>query len=531
MANAVVPIIKGIDYQARNFWLHATRLFSSHSKVSRVGFESEKPKGFDDVTVHYSTSILDERGNPFNADFYQYKYHVDYSGSVNWQALMDPAFIGADSFSFLKKLREVQREFAPDGSGCCFHLVTPWIIDPADPLSKLIGTDGGEIRIDVLSQGKTGRSVMGKIRKAWREHLSLDSDEELIRVLMPLRIHANGRHFAELHDQLNDKLMNAGLRPVEEGTIANAYDDLIRKLRGKGISEFGRDDLLSYVSQAGLWVGNSGHDSRKKAVQLGARSFLRWAEHMEDETDHMICLLPYFDNRAIRESRMWSEAVYPTIEKFVSEKCRGGGQFHLLLDAHSTIAYAAGYCLDQKSGVDVSPVQRTRSGKRVWTSSRSIAPNGKKEWAFREIRHSTSGYDVALALSVTHDIEGDVRQFVEKTLPSVGRILSGRIGDAVSDSSIRDGTHALRLAQELSQFLKTDRTDAEKQGVLHIFAAAPNGLMFYLGQLARSFGRCALYEYDFEKNALGAYQPSLTFPPAPTSQVTSVKENNFMQGG
>jgi hypothetical protein len=81
---------------------------------------------------------------------------------------------------------------------------------------------------------------------------------------------------------------------------------------------------------------------------------------------------------------------------------------------------------------------------------------------------------------------------------------------------VKDGAHTKLLASQLAAYIKTDRIGKERQGKLHIFAAAPNALIFFLGQLARSFGACTLYEYDFETNALGAYQPSLSFPPAPS---------------
>ena len=47
--------------------------------------------------------------------------------------------------------------------------------------------------------------------------------------------------------------------------------------------------------------------------------------------------------------------------------------------------------------------------------------------------------------------------------------------------------------------------------------AAPNGFMFFLGQLARGFGKTSLYEYDFELNAPGAYTPALTLPHKPNN--------------
>jgi hypothetical protein len=64
--------------------------------------------------------------------------------------------------------------------------------------------------------------------------------------------------------------------------------------------------------------------------------------------------------------------------------------------------------------------------------------------------------------------------------------------------------------------VKTLRTNDERQAPLHIFAAAPVGFAFLLGQLARGFGRHQLYEFDFEANTPDGYSPSLLFPPLKT---------------
>ena len=47
-------------------------------------------------------------------------------------------------------------------------------------LGQLVGGHSS-LRLQVLSEGKTDNSEMGRVRKCWREHLGLGSDEELLR--------------------------------------------------------------------------------------------------------------------------------------------------------------------------------------------------------------------------------------------------------------------------------------------------------------------------------------------------------------
>lgn len=512
MSNAAIPRMQGDDYQARFFWLQACRLFEEHSKVVRVGYELDVIKSFDDVVVSYAVPIPDERGDLIQAEYYQVKFHVSLAGAFTWEALVTPEFIGASSVSFLQRLHMAQQMTASAGQTSRFHMLAPWTVHPDDPLASLVSNQGGEIRLQVLFDGTGSRSAMGRIRSAWKTHLGLRSDKELERLLRPLRIHANKWDLDSLRDRLNDKLRLAGLSPVEAGCQVHPYDDLIRKVHATGQKEFTSDQIREICEREGLWRGILAQE--KQAVQVGIRSFMRWAEHMEDETDYMLCLVRHFDNRNIREPMLWQEAVFPELESFLSKTLRRQQSYNLHLDTHTSIAFAIGYCLDPKSGIDVAPLQRTQSGSSLWQPLPGSAVQ-LPTWSLEEIVCASGGSDVALAIGVTHDVLNDVQIYVSNSLPSVRRILSCKIRPYPSSSAVRDGTHALSLAQELVSIVRQNRSTEERKSALHVFAAAPNGVVFFLGQLARSLGECVIYEYQFDRSIPGQYQPSLKFPPQP----------------
>ena len=124
----------------------------------------------------------------------------------------------------------------------------------------------------------------------------------------------------------------------------------------------------------------------------------------------------------------------------------------------------------------------------------------------------SDGFDIAVSLGVANDIRADVRMYVMQALPAVHRIIQLTLPTGVGNQTVLDGTHAHRLACHFASILKTHRTAQERLACLHLFTAAPNALVFFVGQLARSFGTCVLYEYDLESNRPGAYEPTLTFP-------------------
>jgi hypothetical protein len=507
MVRAIAARIQGDDYQARWFWIQACRLFTPLTKVVKVAYEFHGVKSFDDVVVYYE-GRMDDEGNSLLAEYYQVKFHVTSAGAFTWQGMMDPGFINASSISILQRLKNAQQQFAPYGMEAHFILYSPWQIHPDDPLAQIHSVADGRLDWERLARGGN-RSKMGKIRTAWREYLKLDSDEELRIVLRPLRI-LPGKTLIELNEKLNDKLYQAGLKPVEEGQLIHPYDDLARRLIQSGKTEFIRSDIEAICKRENLWMEPP--ISRPNAYQVGIRSFLRWAENLEDETDVMLDLLRWFDGRNIKSPELWQEQIYPAVQNFLAT-LSPNQTCHLHLHAHLSIAFAAGYCLNSKSGIDVAVVQSTRSGRIIWHPNANPNQDAYPTWIFTEELLAEGGSDIAIAIAITHDISTDVKFYLAQTQLPIRRIISATLPGRPNPQAILDGDHAKLLADQLSNYLRVNRTLTERQSQLHIFAAAPNGLVFFIGQVARSFGTTAFYEYDFDTNMPGAYQPSLAFPP------------------
>jgi SMODS-associated and fused to various effectors sensor domain len=231
---------------------------------------------------------------------------------------------------------------------------------------------------------------------------------------------------------------------------------------------------------------------------------------MEEDTALLLSLDDLFDEREINEPNSWNDAIPPRLEEFV-ETLERGVSYELRLDAHSSVAFAAGRCLNPKRGIEIGTVQRVLGREVLWKpglDTATVRPDAV--WKIEsKVLHEDSK-DVALVLNVSQDAAADVMSFVLKR-PEIHRVLILSVLPAIGSTAIKDGNHCLQLAQAVSTILKL-RSGPEREGVLHIFPAAPNGLMFLLGQLSQGFGKTMLYEYDFDSNALGAYKPSIRFP-------------------
>lgn len=505
LSNAVIPRLQGDDYQACYFWLRACDIFYDHTRVTKVAYEHDEIKSFDDVVLFYDPPIGDRSGGKIHAEYFQVKFHATQSDVITCENLMDPKFINAESVSFLEKLRNAQTLSKEQGRRCLFYMVTNWIVSPNDVLSELISNNEGEIRLDKLFIGGP-RSKMGKLRTAWCKHLGLQNTEELREVLRPLRIIAGYKVVGELQRELNRALLYAGLKPVENGSLINPYVSLIKTLLLNGRKEFTRDELLQICKEENLWIGQSAKTQISKVI--GIRSFYRWAEKMENETEAMLCLLKYFDGRYVKADVSWDKDVIPELEQFLTGEICSGEKVDIHIDAHASIAFAAGYCLDPKSGVDVAPVQRN-NGREVWRPNRMKNIDDYPGWKSDIIIRNNTALDMAVALSVRHDIVEEVEAYLTTAGLPVREIISCYPHAGSGAASIADGTHAYLLADKTVNLLKKQML-MKKNGRLHIFVAAPNAFCFFLGQLSRGLGRVTFYEYDFDNEK--TYSPAISLP-------------------
>lgn len=509
MTRAIVARRNGDDYQALFFWREAGRLFHPFSKVEKVGYEHSSVKSFDDVVKFYSTPVLDRYGDNINADYFQLKFHVDYDDFFTYENLTVPAFIGATSQSLLQKLLNAQRSFAPDGTGSRFHIVSSRQLHPENKLRNLISTYEGEIRLIELFSPTNYKTI----RQYWCDNLGICNEEELKLILRPLRIWAGSESFERLKASTNQSLMAAGLKPIDDDSRVSQYISLIQRLHSEDKTIFTREELQDVAVKEKLWVGQKSVND--EASYLGLRSFMPRAEQMENMTEKMLCLVKYFDNRVIREQKLWQEKIYPEIKAFFAKSTDSTKHYRLYLDTHNSIAFAAGYEMPSKTGIKIYPMQSTRAGREPWEPDFS-APNSTEQlWNVNTIpmNESSAASDVALAISISRDVTQDVELYVHENLLSVRKIIDCKVKPIPGQTAISDANHGFQLVEQLIN-IASSRNINERRARLHIFAAAPNSILFWLGQAARGLGLITIYEFDFDNMTPGGYLPAIELPAA-----------------
>ncbi|MCW2395731.1 MULTISPECIES: SAVED domain-containing protein [unclassified Sphingobium] len=500
MTEAVTVRRDGDTFQARMFWQRAARLLIPEAAVRRVAFETG-PKSFDDIWVEYfpGRGQLDHQGLALLREHIQCKWHVA-PGSFGYAQLIDPEFINANARSLLQRAYTAREAAGEQAAGTRFKLLTNWSVDRNDPLKSLIGMRSGAIRANRLFDGTTDRSQVGGVRKLWRDHLGLD-DEALQAFATSLAFGQAGDSLDDLRDQLDLIFFMAGMRRFPASESAFPYDDLIFQWMAQGRLEFDRESLQDALRRERLLAG-----SQPAPFVFGVKSFEHALDPLELRCTKVLDLTPVFDDRFIHDEADWATTLYPRLAEFLRQAATDGDRLRLALDAHATLAFAAGTVLDIKCGRIIELEQRSPN-RQVWAADDS---EPTADWPTLEttVRELGPGADIAVAAGITHDIANDVETYVTANLPQVGRLLVCGTSRGPGHNAIRSGRHASDLAAAVVTAFRAGTPSPRA----HLFLAAPNSFSFFLGQRRPQLSNVTLYEFDFEGGRDRSYRPSLSLP-------------------
>ena len=499
MTTAITARQDGDRFQARLFWLKAVELLDPETAIIKVGFETG-PKAFDDIFIEYQPGRgpKDQFGVPTVLEHTQVKWHAS-GGQYGYAELVDPEFINAASVSLLQRAHNARQDFAQD-EGVMLRFVSSWRAKEGDALQELIKRRDWTLRLDRLLEGGD-RAKFGKVRKCWREHLGID-DEELTKVARLLRLTETIDSLDRQRELLDSAFRNAGLRRVPTHESSFIYDDLAFQLMAQGRQVFDRRSFREMCGSEGLL-----ESARARSYSIGIKSFVHAFDTLEDRCSTVLDLTGDFDGRFIHMEEAWTNILFPKLRAFLVDAAATSRRIRLALDAHLSLAFAAGSVLNLKSGRTVELEQRTPA-ITIWAPD---DPKLEGEWPTLEVKSVTLNEgkpDVAVALSITHAIEGAVINYINKHLSDVGTLLVCSLAGGGGRSAVRNGRHADEIADAASKAIYEEANGAQ----CHLFIAAPNAVSFFLGQRQMRVGPVTLYEHDFEGARDRSYRSSLKLP-------------------
>ena len=312
-------------------------------------------------------------------------------------------------------------------------------------------------------------------------------DNKRIRfVILPFEIEVLEKIVRDsLHQYISDSNQMMTFDQIRFIASATVNDQMISSTHGKGID---RKDFDEEMEKRILLVADK---YSPKRISIGVKSFTRGAENLEEDTESCLSFINKFDGRNIKGEYDWNKDIYRNLEEFLLTNTRR--------------------ILDSKSGINVFPIQKSSTNGTVLWDVKLPSKRNYTNWDISHEKFNENQYDSALVLNVTRNIYDDVVKFIKENNLSIGRIINCTPSDVgATNFSIEDGTHATALANSVYNAIGR-RSTVERRATLHIFAAAPNAFMFFLGQNSVGFGKCILYEYDFEQRNSCTYSQSISF--------------------
>jgi hypothetical protein len=495
---------EGDVYQGLFFWRQAADLLRPESMVDRVVLEYDEATGVDDVAVFYRDPGVDAGGWMVTSDYFQLKYHVDNRNCYSADALIDPAFIRAKS-SLLQKFYAAYANLINEHVMFRLHLASNWRWQQDDKLAQQLREYDGKLPRKFFEDGP--RSVLGKIRKQWQDHLELDSDA-FIAFARTLRFQLDHFGRRDFKNYVYSTLRAVGLRTPSADHAACPYDSLIQSFLMNGPNSFNQETFRALCERENLFVEPK--SSKVRPFVSGIRSFVRFAERLEAEVDELICVSENFEGRHPLRDTSWAASASQVIF-FLSDVDRRArlraADSVIALECHGSLALLAGWELSRNSGVSVAPLQKPNLD--VWRPDGGAATG--ETWMADTIKRDDHVDDIAICLSVTHNISEDVDEYLSTAdAPSVSSVVLLSPKEGPSPQSIHGASHAHQLAVQLPELLAKAR--GNRRARIHVFFACPNALMFFIGQQREALGRLDLYEFDFGFERDGSYKRSLSLP-------------------
>ncbi|MBW7876638.1 MAG: SAVED domain-containing protein [Candidatus Cloacimonetes bacterium] len=494
--------LQGDEYQGLWFWYQAAALLDPNSKVTRVTLESDQAAHVDDVVVEYEEPGISVSGTYCLYDYYQIKYHVDRSKTYCSESLCKKD----QMTSLLQRLYTSYQQLKAQAQDKWFriHLLSNWQWKQADPLfQKLRESDEGMLPRDFVTGKCTGK--LKKMRLDWQKHLNIQHEEDLSDFLNRLRLRIDffGRSgFCEL---VNNRLKVVGLKAIDPQSQNNPYTGLANQFIMGGNTCFTRDSFKQTCQRENLFSGNV---SVKLCRRIGIRSFLRYAEDIEQQCSDFVCVAKYFQERKVQDPGLWSSAIYKEVKEFLHKQPYRSEELHLLLECNLTLAFLAGYELPIKSGAKVFPIQKGQDTK-LWIPQTEVVHSSEPIWELREEELPSNGSAIAFSVSVSRSTSEKAREYLMRT-GECSKLIHVKPVFGVGQNAIRDASQALQLVNELQELIRSYRNKIDYRIPVQLFVASPMAFMFFLGRQGSALGTLQLYEFDFEQST--EYWPSIRLP-------------------
>lgn len=475
MTRGVAARREGDRYQDVYGWFRALELLRPAGKVARVVVEDPTAGRFDDVTLYPAANTS------HRPEFVQVKFHVNAAGVYSAEALVSGQ--RRNGRTLLQKAWESWRLLSQSHDEPGLLLVSTWPWDPRDPLAPHIRY--GDRLTRALVDGEIdGRA--GDARRAWWEHLERPEETEFRAFLRSLRFRLGYDATGELLERTKERMAALGLKDDDEA-VAKGHEWIWRRIAdGDGVIT--ADDVKSVIERHGLQDVQA-----EPSVSLYLHTILK--EPVEAEGDYELDWRDYFEGdewlrgHRIRDERLWNEVMLPEL-RATRERIAADTPCRLLLargKARLSAWFALGAVFPAVGGWTLEVDQ---NGQRWRTDAN---PSEDLDLVERLESRGGDAETLAVGISITGDLSGDVRRYLEQTGEPAGSLLLIEPNRPLAPTAIRSAGDLTKLAQLIRARIRAALGHRPRRVLLFYFGPL-SGAAFIGHQLNAVAGEVQIFE-------------------------------------
>ena len=472
--------IRGDDYQHAIGWYWACQALDDPD-ITSVSIEDAAGGHFDDVVVR-------RRQEP---DLYWQVKSSNYGSVVVDEAwLLAPVTRAGSSplqhfHATWCRLRAAVKPFE-------LTLLTNRGFDQADAILRLRDLKTEKINITVMTAAGP-RSAVGRERQRWARHLGIGFGE--LADFLGCLSWKSGSAESSWDQQARHLMRLAGLRSDDDAvTLGKA---LVRGWVTDGAGPMSRDEIRRAVASAGLLARNG---TLVLAVHAIDRQQTPTPPNVEIDLVNLYAGTDAFTRVQLRDPADWNAKVKPAIGNAAQElEAYATRRVHITGSMRLPLWFAIGRALPDVRGWVLSLDQRAEE----WSTD--TAPEEGTARVLAET-HIGNGTDLAIIISITHEISDDVTRYIgEASLPVNTLLALGPQGEPGNHEATSAGWATAWVHSAREQARRAVTSTAATRA--HLFMAAPAALAMMLGHQWNLMPPTTVYEH-----VRPGYAPALTFP-------------------
>ena len=466
----IAALSEGLTYQGIIFWQYAFKMLLTDNEIAGVTYEEQKASPCDDVVVYYTKMLQEENLSCYDVEYIQCKFKVDDSKAIKFLDLMDPNYYG-NKESFFKRAYVFYKSLGKESVR--LSLYTTVNQDSTDEIFKKISKVNNALKTDELLKNKLFNSAVKQLQK----HLEA-SEDEVLDFLAKLRFYF-GKSIEQEREQLSFICKSVGVI-YDRSKMGDSLSEILRKMNLAKKTNFTQDIIKT------ICINNELFTKRENHIGIVSNN---WQDGKTSEAlskSDVLNLTEYFDGRLIKTNYTW-ENVKERINNFCNT-LKFNENYLITLSASYSVCFACGKQIGQKNA------NITFNNKAGVFSEKLYNKSIIKEQNETVLLETDKPIDNAiLVFSFDYDIIEDVKDYLnEMGFFNFGILVQKNTSEERTISNNRFWDGVLSFCINAKGFIKQKKPEK-----IHLFYRGPAEGAFVIGQYAKEWGECTVYEFNF----------------------------------